>query len=337
MLRRYRALGGDLPGSDLRRGHGVAMEGYFWRFSDVGSGRVVVALCGVSRAPDGVWANVALAAHPGGFGRQRDVATAAADRRRLGVWAGERTTLAADANRVRVDLGPDARLDVRIEDRRDWTGRPLGGLGAAHVIPGLSQYWHPHVLGGRASGHAQLGDERVELEGWNVYAEKNWGRGGFPDRWWWGQAQGFQRADVCVAFAGGDVSIGPVTTRATGLVVALGDEIIRLGNPVLAPVHADVGGGRWSLRGRGPRWSVAVRAAAEPSTAHVLCVPLPAERRSVPAAHEHLAGRLELVVRRRGRVAFAGESRVAGLELGEAGQTVAGAKPLSTASTSRSG
>ena len=318
MLRNYRALGADLPGSDLRRGHGVAMEGYFWRFSDARTGRVVVALCGISRAADGVWANVTLAGHPHGFLSERDIASAGADPRRLGAWVGD-GALVADARRVRVDLGEDARLDVEITNPREWSGRPLGGLGAAHMIPGLSQYWHPHVLGGRASGHALLGAERIDLRGFDVYAEKNWGRGGFPDRWWWGQAQGFERPDVCVAFAGGDVAVGPAGVRATALVVRLGADVIRLGNPIAGPVHAEVGGGRWMLRGHGPRWSVEVHGSAEPSTAHVLSVPLPAQRRSVPRAAQHLAGHLTLVVRRRGRVVFAGQSRVAGLELGGAG------------------
>jgi len=42
----------------------------------------------------------------------------------------------------------------------------------------------------------------------------------------------------------------------------------------------------------------------------------------VPRAHEHLAAGLHLVLRRRGRVLFAGDSAVAGLELG--GEAVLG-------------
>jgi hypothetical protein len=45
-------------------------------------------------------------------------------------------------------------------------------------------------------------------------------------------------------------------------------------------------------------------------------VPVVAQRRSVLTAHEHLAARIELVVRRRGRVVYAGASELAGLELG---------------------
>jgi hypothetical protein len=313
MRGRYRELGADGPFGDPRRGHGVAMEGYFWRFTDAAGGRVVVALCGVCRSPAGRWATVALGDHPGGALAEADVAPAAVDPARLGVRAGP---FVAGPDTVAVDLGPHARLEARLGDVVGWPARrPLGGSGAAHLIPGLGQYWHPHALGGRAEGRAILDGREIDLTGWDVYAEKNWG-GAFPDRWWWGEAQGFERRDVAVAFAGGPVALGPVRFAATAVVVRLGDQVLRLGDPLLSPVRASVGDGRWSLAGRGPLWSVEIEAAGPPAAAHILPVPLPAERRSVPGALEHLAGRLRLVVRRRGRVVFAGESRLAGLEDG---------------------
>jgi hypothetical protein len=291
------------------------MEGYFWRFSDPPSGRVVVALCGVSRTEDVSWATVALAGHPGGFVRSADVRPAGADPTHLGVWAGD-GAFRADANRVKLNLGPDARLDVQIHDPRPWPRRAFGGLGAAHAVPGLGQYWHPHLLGGRISGTAIIGDAELDLDGFEVYAEKNWGAGGFPGRWWWGQAHGFQRPDACVAFAGGDVCVGPVRLSATALVVRFGDALVRLGQPFSSPVSAEADGGRWRLRGRSARWTVAVDASAAPGGAHVLPVPLPGAGHSVPGALEHLAGVLRVTVRHRGRVVFADESRLAGLEHG---------------------
>jgi hypothetical protein len=311
----YRSTGADRPYGDPRRAHGVAMEGYFWRFSDPVSGRVVVALCGVSRTEGVSWATVALAGHPGGFVRSADVRPAGADPTRLGVWAGE-GRFRADADRVRVDLGPDAQLDVRIRDPRPWPRRAFGGLGAAHAVPGLGQYWHPHLLGGRASGMAIIGDAQLDLDGFGVYAEKNWGAGGFPDRWWWGQAHGFQRPDACVAFAGGNVRAGPATLPATALVVRFGDALVRLGQSLSSPVTAEAVDGRWRLRGRSVRWSVEVDASAAAGDAHVLPVPLPGAGYSVPGALEHLAGVLRVIVRKRGRVVFADESRLAGLEYG---------------------
>jgi len=312
----YRRLGADGPFGDPRRGHGVGMEGYFWRFTDPRRGLVVVALCGISRSAAGTWANLALAAHPGGFLRSADVVPAGTDEDRLGAWAGD-GAFAAEPERVRMHLGPDARLDVRLSALQGWTRRPFGGSGAAHAIPGLSQYWHPHVLGGRADGEAVLGSERLELAGAAVYAEKNWGRGGFPERWWWGQAQEFARPEVCVAFAGGTVTLGLARLRATALALRLGDTLIRLGDPVLSPVRAEIGAGRWHLRARGPRWSAELDGRAAPSTAQPLPVPLPTERRSVPGAFQHLAGDVRVTVRRRGRVAFSGESPLAGLEQGD--------------------
>jgi hypothetical protein len=292
------------------------MEGYFWRFTHRASGRVIVALCGVNRAADGSWATVALVGHPGGFLRDAAVMRAGADPTRLGAWAGG--AFAAGPDRVTIDLGADARLDATLHDVQGWPRRAFGGVGVAHAIPGLSQYWHPHVLGGRVTGRAVLGDTTVDLEGFDVYAEKNWGRAGFPAWWWWGQAQGFARDDACVAFAGGQVRLGPVRTTATAVVVRLGATLVRLSHPVLSPVRADVGPEHWRLRGRGPAWSVDVEAHAPQGAAHLLPVPVPSERRNVLGAHEHLGGRLHLLVRRRGRVVFAGESALAGLEHGSA-------------------
>ena len=65
-------------------------------------------------------------------------------------------------------------------------------------MPGLGQYWTPHLLGARVTGEA-LGRR---LDGCRVYAEKNWG-GAFAGHWWWGQAP--LAEDAGVAFAGGRV------------------------------------------------------------------------------------------------------------------------------------
>ncbi|GAA5160604.1 hypothetical protein [Ornithinimicrobium tianjinense] len=52
------------------------------------------------------------------------------------------------------------------------------------------------------------------------------------------------------------------------------------------------------------------------SAAHVLPVPLPSQGRNTPGALEHLAGRLEVRVARRGRAVWSGTSYLAGLEHG---------------------
>ena len=196
----YRRTGANLPLGDPRLSHGAEMEGYFWRVTDVAAGRVLVVLCGVNRHPDGEWATVAVAAHPGGFVRSAVLDGAHASSERFLVSAGD-GAFTATGTEVHVDLGDDARVDLELSRPVLW---PLafGGGGLFSALPFLGQYWQPHLLGGGATGSARVGDQAWELTDAEVYAEKNWGAG-FPERWWWGQAQGFDRPDVCVAFGGG--------------------------------------------------------------------------------------------------------------------------------------
>ncbi len=311
----YRSTGADLPFRSPLPAHGVAMEGYFWRFTDPVTGRVVIALNGVNRAADGHWATLGLAGHPNGFLRTSVHPEAAAHPGRLGAYAG--TAFLGEADRLRVDLGPRAWLDVRIGQQVPWPRRRLGGSSVFQAVPGLNQYWHPWLLGGTATGTATLGDEHWVLDGARVYAEKNWGRGGFPAAWWWGQAHGFDEPGACVAFAGGRVHAGPLRTTVTALVVLLPDgTLARLGDPVVSPVRARVSDEHWLLRGRSARWAVEVEGRSPLAAAHVLPVPLPGERRNVPGAIEHLAGTMRVWVRRDGRPVWAGESRLAALEHG---------------------
>jgi hypothetical protein len=300
--------------------HGVVMEGYYWRFTDVARGRVVVALIGVNRdGRGGTWATVALAAHPGGHIRSAVVSQAWADPRGLAVRAreGERVAFAADGDAVRVDLGPGARLEAHIAGARRWPRRALGGIGPAQLVPALSQYWHPHLVGGAATGHLELDDLRWDLRGAQAYAEKNWGDGhGFPPAWWWGQAQGFEREDACVAFAGGRAGVGGVQVVATSLAVVLGDELVGAVRPLM-PMRVRVDERGWLLRARTPRYRIDLEAHADGTDAHLLPVPVPSERRNLDgAAVQHLAGALRVRVVRRGRLVWEGDSALAGLERG---------------------
>ena len=315
ILDRYRATGADWPFGDPRRAHGVAMEGYFWRFSQPDSGRSVIALIGVNRSETGQWSTLGLGSYPNGFLRTAAHPEGSADRNALGASAG--SAFAGSADRLRVDLGPDAKLDVRISDRVEWPRPAFGGSSYFHSVPALNQYWHPWLLGGRVEGTATLGGDEWSLDGTQVYGEKNWGKGGFPDSWWWGQAQGFAEPEACVAFAGGDVTAGPLRTEVTALVVRLPNgRVLRLGNPGTSPVRAEVGDERWSLQGRRGLVSVTVEGTAPLGAAHVLPVPLPLERRNIAGAIEHLGGKLSVEVRSRGRIVWRGESPLAGLEHG---------------------
>jgi tocopherol cyclase len=118
---------------------------------------------------------------------------------------------------------------------------------------------------------------------------------------------------VEVSFTGGPL-LGP-THRDVGLVVArVGDRVIGIAPPAL--VQSRVSGERWSIRAKSVRYQIDLDGDAAGQTPHVLPVPLPAERRNVGGAVEHLAGRLHCVVRDFGKVVFDGTSNLAGLEVG---------------------
>jgi hypothetical protein len=301
----YRALGADPPWADPRRAHGVVMEGYYWRLWDPVTGRCIVALCGVCRDRAGApWAVVALAAHPGGLVAWTNAGRAWADPEALGAaaWDGEEPVLRGSERRIAAALG-ECRLEAALEERAALRRR---GIGVAHAVPGLPQYWQPVVLSARVRGEAVLGGETVSLDGWEAYVEKNWGRD-FPGVWWWGQA-GFGDGAMA-AFAGGRIA----GVGATALVVRAGGETLRFVAPG-ALVRAYAGGGAWSVSARSPRWSVTIEGAGgEP---HILPVPVAAERRSVMRSEHHLAGAMRVVVRRGRRVVVRASSDLAGLELG---------------------
>ena len=322
MLAAYRATGADPPFGDPRGYHGVGMEGYFWRITHAAAGVVVVVLAAVNRDAAGdTWGLTAIAVHPGGFVRSVTVDRARAARRGVGVRfedASGRVVLAAGDERLVVDLGPDARVDVAFADRVGWPARrAFGGIGAAQAIPGLSQYWHPHLLFARVRGGVTAGAAELALDGATAYAEKNWGAGGHPPAWWWGQAHGFARSDACVAFAGGRAAVGPLAVpAATSVVVALGGDVLRLVSPPM-PLAVDVGEHGWRVRGRTARHRVEIEGHAGSNAPHPLPVPFPDDRhRHEEQSAMHLAGELDVRVRRGRRTLFAGTSRLAGLERG---------------------
>ena len=311
MLAAYRATGADPPFGDPRGYHGVGLEGHFWRITQPRSGAVVVAILALCRDARGhPWAMASLAAHPGGVVRSATLADASGAPRGLGVRAGD--AFVADERALRLDLGPDARLEVSFADALAWPRRAFGALGPAQVVPGLSQYWHPWLLRARVTGSARVGAETIDLDGAVAYAEKNWGAGGMPPAWWWGQAHGFDRPDVCVAFAGGRAGLGPLRATATALVVVVGDEVRTVVRP-LRPLRVAVDERGWRFSGGG----IEVEGHADGVAPYLLPVPVPRERRRLDDwAPQHLTGTLRLSVRRRGRTLYEGTSRLAGLERG---------------------
>lgn len=282
-----RRFGADPPFGRPERAHGVPFEGYYWRVVRP-DGRVDVALAAVCRG----WGMASVARHPGGLVRTVVSRDAWADPGGFGVRIGD--GFAGDARGVRADLGDGARLEVALRDSIPWPRRALGALGPAQLIPGLPQYWQPVLLGAAVEG------------GGSAYAEKNWARR-FPDHWWWGQAGD---EDVTVAFAGGRV--GPVAP--TAVVLRLGGRVLAL-SPPAARTRIAMREGCWRLRTRGPRIRLELEGEGG-GTPHVLDVPVPAERRTEPRSHQHLAGRIALTVWRGARVLYRGELSPAGLERG---------------------
>ena len=311
LIAAYRRTGADLPFGDPARAHGVGMEGYYWRLTDAAAGRAIAVLCGVAAAADGEWALVALAAHPEGVVRHAIVPRADPDLERFGVRAGG--VLDATPERLRLDLGAGARLDVRFERRRGWPLRAFGGIGPAQLVPGLGQYWHPHLIGAAVHGSAHLGERHVTLAAARGYAEKNWGSA-FAKHWWWGQAHDFGEQDVCVAFAGGRVGLPFGTVSPTAVVVSLGHETVRLAPP-LARTVAAVGADGWRIVARRGRLAVRLEATSGAGSSPVeLPVPIPGERRVELRSRQSLAGELAVEVRRGRQRVFAGTSPLAGLE-----------------------
>jgi tocopherol cyclase len=233
---------------------------------------------------------VTLASQPDGFERSVIADTAWIDPRGLGVRAGP---LQADAGSLVVDLGP--RLEARFEARRNWS-RPFGPLGPVQMIPGLGQYWAPHLLDAQVTG--SYGTR--SLDGASVYAEKNWGAA-FADHWWWGQGPG-------VAFAGGRIhGVAP-----TAVVAWTDDELIALAPPFARTV-ARAGGGEWHIKATSPRWRAEIE--GEAAGPLLLPVPLPDERRLEVRSRHHLLGRLTVKVHR-GRRLWLHNDGVAALEDG---------------------
>ena len=308
----YRRTGADVPFGNPLPSHGTEMEGWFWRVSDEASGRVLIALCSVNRHPAGDWSTTAVAVHPGLVVNSAALSGAQARNSPFRVTAGDEAgNFTVGTNSVHFELG-DLRLDMAFRDPVTWP-KAFGGGGVFSAIPFLNQYWHPYYLGGRASGTVEHGGQLWSFTDAKLYAERNWGAG-FPLRWWWGQAHDFGADDVCVAFSGGLLSLGPLARDVNGIVVRIGTKVIRRTPPVL--VHSRVGDNQWFIRGRSPRYEIELEGDGRHLPPHVLPVPLPGERRNIDTDFEHLGGRLRCRVRESGRLLFDGTSELAALEVG---------------------
>ena len=310
----YRRTGADVPYGDPLPSHGTEMEGWFWRLTDRATGRAVVALCSCNRHDAGDWSTAAIVLEPGAVVRQAAIGNAVADPRRFTVRAQEQGNH-LDANRGGVTLTiDDVTVDLRVDNTRPWP-KAFGGGGVFSSIPFLNQYWHAYCLGGRASATVTGPGVDWRFDDARLYCERNWGAG-FPQRWWWGEAHDFGDDDVCVAFSGGLLELGPVKQEVTGVVVRIGVRVLRITPPALTSYHFDRDTWHWHITARTVRFAIELdgHGVGEPP---VLPVPIPHERRNVDTDYEFLDGTLRCTVREWGRVIYDGTSSLAGLEIGD--------------------
>ncbi|MBO8185022.1 tocopherol cyclase family protein [Streptomyces spirodelae] len=311
MLRQWwRRTGADLPWGDPLLSHRSAMEGHLWRFTDPARRRVLLVACGVNERRGRRWGTVVVAASPS-LVRSVTLDGVRADTDRFAVHAAPALSFAQD--RLRVSL-PDVDLELAVVPRaRRRTLLPAAGVFS--LVPWLNHYWYPYLFDARVEGTARLAGEHWDLTGCQAYAEKSWGRG-FPPAWWWGQAHGFDRPDVKVAFAGGLLGRGRCTVPVGGLVLVAGDHRIDL-FPPSAVVRGGARGDRWSLTALGPRHRV--RLSGQGAGSPLLRLPIPAlSPHRLGHSEQHLTGEVSLEVQRCGRPLYSGTSRLAGLETGRA-------------------
>jgi hypothetical protein len=192
-----------------------------------------------------------------------------------------------------------------------WPRGAFGALGAAHVVPGLAQYWHPVLLDGAASGEGCVAGRPLRLDGATVYAEKNWGPG-FAGRWWWGQASAFPEDGLGVAFAGG--ALPRLGATPSAVVLWRGGQVHRFAPP-LARSRVALGERRWRVRTTSPRYRLEIEGRAT-NSGHLLPVPEPGEPYVEMRSEQVLAGRLALTLSRGGRTLIDSVSPLAGLEQG---------------------
>jgi tocopherol cyclase len=313
LLAAYRRAGADPPFADPGRDHGSGIEGYYWRIVDAERGRVLVVLCGVCQGPSARWALVALAAHPGGIVRHAITEPAAGDTRHFGLAAGE--LLEGSMHHLRLRLDADHWVEAALRPVVAWPRRAFGALGAAQLVPGLAQYWHPVLLDAEVSGEACVAGQRLIIAGARAYAEKNWGPA-FAGRWWWGQAGSFPGGEVGVAFAGGRLPLLGAQPAPTAVVVRLGERVLAF-RPLVARARVSVGRLGWRVRMRSGRYALELEGDAGGNVPHILPVPEPGRPRYEMRSHQLLAGEIGLRLRRSSRTVIDARSALAGLELGD--------------------
>ena len=304
MLAAYRATGADPPFGDPRGYHGVGMEGHFWRITQPRTGAVVIVIVAICRDAHGRrWAMVLTGRPPRRGSALGHAARGLGGARGLALRA--RRCVRRRRASLRVDLGPDARLEVELRGASGVAATRVDELGPAQAVPGLSQYWHPWLL--RRAGERQRARRRPR-------------RSTSTGPWRTPRRTGGRRDAAHLVVGAGARLRAPrrvrglrrrarrtraATGTATALVVAVGDEVLTVVRP-LRPLRVAVDERGWRL---GAARGVEVEAQADGAAPHLLPVPSHASAgASTTGAPQHLTGRLRLSVRRRGRTLYEGTS-----------------------------
>ena len=322
-----RVLDGDLDGfvrawleahaeglTNLRRGRRPALDGWFWRFTWP-DGRAAIVLCGVCPG----WALVGVAPHPGRVWLPAILDAPAADDR--GVRIGERVR---GRGRAPARRPPGRRPRAGGSARRRPLAAPVARHRARRLAPRLPPVLAPARAAG-ACGRLRRGRRRALVAGRRDRIRR---------------AQLGQRLPAGVVVGRGArlrrrPGHGRVRRRPCDRAAERdrGRRAHRAGASYGSASRCSPACARTSRPAAGccaaARSATASRSRRRPTrpAAHILDVPVPAERRTVPWSHQHLAGRLRVRVERHGRLMYEGESALAGLEQGQRRRTRQGSDP----------
>lgn len=101
--------------------------------------------------------------------------------------------------------GNIVRWHYRIEPEYGWgLERNLATMGLFSYLPVFEPGWQILMNRGLATGWVEWKGQRYEFSGAPAYGEKNWG-GAFPKKWFWVQANAFDREPDLALISGGGI------------------------------------------------------------------------------------------------------------------------------------
>ena len=126
--------------------------------------------------------------------------------------------------------GPTAALDAELAAPVAWPRRAFGGLGGAHAIPGLSQYWHPHLFAAGVRGRVVAGHGGVRARRRRRVRGEELGRR-LPRSLVVGAGARLRRSRSRSPSPAAPSALGPARLDATAAVVRLDGRVLRCRPP----------------------------------------------------------------------------------------------------------